>query len=107
MKLTLWFLNRITEWEVERAGELGKGLAGVSTNGAPRHDVRLGRRMLAAAPSNDEVIELTVNNTEPSLRGELMHEGHQQAVDGMGRSAYDEYFVHQFTSERRLGVING
>jgi len=93
MKLTLWFLNRITEWEVERAGELGKALAGGSTNGAPRHDVRLGRRVLAPAPSNDEVIELTVNNTEPSFRGELMHEGHQQAVDGMGRSAYDEYFV--------------
>src|SRR5262249_36996232 len=38
------------------------------------------------------VVELVVNQSEPSFRGELMHEGRQQRKDGM-RSSYDEYFM--------------
>jgi hypothetical protein len=86
MKLTLWFLNRITQWEVDRKGELGEALA------ASRHEVRLGRRVVQHTPPEPGTVEFAVNNTEPSFRGELMHEGHQQAVDGM-RSVYDEYFM--------------
>jgi hypothetical protein len=93
MKLTLWFLNRITQWEVDRPGELGHALVGGTGSEEPRHDVRLGRRILATTPPGTGTVDLTVNNTEPSFRGELMHEGHQQAVDGMGKSAYDEYFM--------------
>ena len=71
MKLTLWLLNRITQWEVNHPGELAQALAGIGT----RHDVRLGRRILATTPFEAGTVEFIVNDTEPSFRGELMHEG--------------------------------
>src|SRR5262249_45599799 len=86
MKLTLWLLNRITQWEVDRKGELGEAL------GASRHDVLLGRRVLSKTPPEPGTLALEVNHTQPSFRGELMHEGHQQTVDGVP-NAYDEYFM--------------
>jgi hypothetical protein len=89
VKLTLWLLNRITQWEVNHPGELAQALAGIGT----RHDVRLGRRILSTTPSEAGTVEFIVNDTEPSFRGELMHEGYQQGVDAMGKSAYDEYFM--------------
>jgi len=89
VKLTLWLLNRITQWEVNHPGELGHALAGTGA----RHDVRLGRRILATTPTEAGTVEFTVNNTEPSFRGELMHEGYQQGIDAMRKSAYDEYFM--------------
>ena len=52
MKLTLWFLNRITQWEVERRGELGAALAGKAGDGSTLHEVLLGRRVLAGTPSD-------------------------------------------------------
>jgi hypothetical protein len=92
VKLTLWLLNRITQWEVERRGELSASLTGKGSDGSPLHEVLLGRRVLAGTPSEPGTLELIVNNTQPSFRGELMHEGHQQAQDGM-QNDYDEYFM--------------
>ena len=87
MKLTLWFLNRITQWEMDHEGVLGKALAG------RRHDVRLGRRVEKPSSNPDpNLVELVANDTQPSFRGELMHEGYQQRIS-TDKNKYDEYFM--------------
>src|SRR5215471_9602643 len=89
MKLTLWFLNRITQWEADRPGELAQSLAR-----AKPHDVKLGRRVISIQAGNGSpnLLPLAVNEDENCFRGELMHEGYQQRAEGK-RTKYDEYFV--------------
>jgi len=86
MKITLWFLNRITQWERDHPGELARALS--------PHDVRLGRRVvsLLADDESRDFVQVAVNQSEVCFRGELMHEGYQQALHDQ-RTAFDEYFV--------------
>ena len=91
MKLTLWFLNRINQWEIDRPGQLAGMLA---NNG--RHDVRLGQRIREGSKTGDShAVHLEVNQGEDSFRGELMHEGYSFKAGNAdpSQSRFDEYFV--------------
>ncbi len=94
MDLVLWELNRANNWEYEHKGAHQGAMARALRSAG--HRVVLGQRAAISDPDPPAsgVQQFTVNLSETSTAGQLMHEGHRPGSSGsQASSSFDEYFV--------------